>query len=91
MDKGSIRIETKENSSLPAGSEVINKRCDVSVREIENGFIVRKSYDIEYMLEGQKQYKYFTTEVYSEKNPIKIESPKVTKRKSSLLDEIEKM
>lgn len=91
MDKASIHVESKDGKTLPEGAEVLNKRCDVTVREIENGYIVRKSYDIEYTLNGEKNYLYTTKEHYSLENPVKISVPKTNKVKTNLLDEIEKM
>lgn len=91
MDKASIRVESKDDKKVPVGAEILSKRCDVSVREIENGYIVRKSYDIEYSLNGEKNWLYTTKEHYSTENPVKISVPKATKVKTNLLDEIEKI
>lgn len=91
MDKASVQIESKDNKKLPEGAEIIRKRCDVSIREIENGYIVRKSYDIEYTLNGSKEYFYSTKEHYSKVNPIKVTVPKSEKVVTNLLDEIEKI
>ena len=56
-----------KKSSQPA----IGKDMNISVRQIQNGFIVRKS---GYTGNGKNQ-KYVETEVYSKSNPVKIDAP----------------
>jgi hypothetical protein len=64
-----ISYEDKENKTLPKGAEIVKKRCDISIREIENGFLMRKSYDIKYTLDGQNDYLYYTEETYYKADP----------------------
>ena len=67
-----VSFEGKEKGGLPKGAKILKKSCSISVKEIENGFILRKSYDIKYSLNKNTDYLYYTKEVYSEDNPIEI-------------------
>ena len=82
-----IEIEGKKTFSLPEGGTIIKKSCTVSAREIQNGFILRKSWDIKWKPanEGDTQYEYFTEEWYTKENPVKITMPKGEK---SLADKL---
>ena len=71
-----VEIESKRTFALPEGATIVKKSVNISVREIENGFILRKSYDIKYMVGDDTQYEYFTKEWYSKENPLKINMPK---------------
>jgi hypothetical protein len=71
-----VSFEGKETAKLPEGAEVIKKTVNISVKEIENGYVCRKNYDIKYALDGSTDYLYYTKEVYFEENPIKIEEDK---------------
>jgi hypothetical protein len=64
-----ISYEDKENKTLPKGAEIVKKRCDISIREIENGFLMRKSYDIKYTLDEQTDWLYYTEETYYKTDP----------------------
>lgn len=77
----SIRIEEKSKSTLPKGAKILSRSLDASVRQIENGYVLRKSYDIKYSIGDKIDYMYYTTEVYSEENPVEI-------KKSSMLADI---
>jgi len=46
----SAEFEGKREFKLPEGATIIKNSHTISVREIENGFILRKSYDIKWML-----------------------------------------
>lgn len=61
---------SKENWKMPKGAEVTKKDFSVRVQEIENGFIVTKSYDLEYMYKGEKNYQYISKQWYSKENPL---------------------
>jgi hypothetical protein len=67
-----VSFEGKDKTKVPEGAEVIKKSVNISVKEIENGFIIRKNYDIKYVLGDNTDYLYFSKEVYAEENPIKI-------------------
>ena len=62
----------REPKKLPKGAKVLEKDTDVSVREIENGFIVSKSVNIRFQLDDNIEYDYYTKEYYSETDPLKI-------------------
>lgn len=72
-----VSFEGKDKTKVPEGAEVIKKSVNISVKEIENGFIIRKNYDIKYVLGDNTDYLYFSKEVYAEENPIKIEEDKM--------------
>tara|TARA_R110000803_G_scaffold39045_2_gene84214 strand:+ start:986 stop:1240 length:255 start_codon:yes stop_codon:yes gene_type:complete len=69
MENKAISYESKENKTLPKGAKIVKKSCDVSIREIENGFLMRKSYDIHYTLNEQSDYLYYTKETYYKTDP----------------------
>jgi hypothetical protein len=70
--------ESKKAFTLPEGAVIIKKSETISVREIENGFILRKSYDIKWKAADgdDTQYEYFSKEWHSTKNPLSITMPK---------------
>lgn len=72
------RIEGKKEFTLPEGATIVKKSVDLSVKEIENGFLIRKSYDIQWSPEGstETKYDYFCREWYQKENPVKINLPK---------------
>jgi hypothetical protein len=72
-----VSFEGKDKTKVPEGAEVIKKSVNISVKEIENGFIIKKNYDIKYVLGDNTDYLYFSKEVYAEENPIKIEEDKM--------------
>lgn len=72
-----VSFEGKDKTKVPEGAEVIKKNVNITVKEIENGFIVRKNYDIKYVLGDNTDYLYYCKEVYTKENPIKIEEDKM--------------
>jgi hypothetical protein len=81
------RVEGKKEFNLPEGATIVKKSSDISVREIENGFIIRKSYDIQWTPQGstETKYDYFSKEWYQKENPVKINLPK----EKSLADKLD--
>lgn len=65
-------FEGKKNFKLPDGATIVSKKVNMQVREIENGFIIDKTFDIKYLLNGDSNYEYFTKTWYSKENPIEI-------------------
>lgn len=82
----SAEFEGKREFKLPEGATVIKNSHTISVREIENGFILRKAYDIKWTLGDDSNYEYFSKEWWSKENPLKITMPKEEK---SLADKLE--
>ena len=81
-------FESKSNFKLPPGAVITKKSVSLTVEEIENGFIIRKSYDIDYENDaGENSYKHFTKKWYSKENPMDIDMS-VTEEKS-LADKID--
>lgn len=73
-------FEGKKEFILPEGAVIVRNSHTISVREIENGYILRKSYDIKYMVGDESQYEYFNKEWFSKENPLKITLPKEDKK-----------
>lgn len=75
----SARLESKKTFFLPEGATITRKDISVTVEEIENGYILRKSYDIKWTnSEGESQYEYFTKSWFSKTNPITVNMPDKT-------------
>lgn len=68
-------FKSKEKNELPAGAKVIKKTTRVDVEEIENGFLVTKTTDVEYQPKESKytDYKYINKKYYSKTNPLNID------------------
>jgi len=77
---GSVRTEkvVKDNKTgLPAGAKILKKTVTTSVEEIENGFIITKSYDISYEKpegdgETETGYTYYNKKWYTKEDPLTI-------------------
>lgn len=90
MDKAlsNVELEGKKTFKLPEGATIIKQSENISVKEIENGFVLRKTYDIQYSPVGDSEntkYEYFSKEWFSKENPIKITMPK----EKSLADKLD--
>ena len=72
-----VSFKSKEKNSLPKGAIVKRKDVRITVEEIENGFIVSKSFDISYTIGDKNDYLYYTKKAYFKENPIKIEDNKM--------------
>lgn len=72
----SISKEEDKRNSLPAGATILKKDVNISVEEVENGFIISKSFDIRFQPKGSdhSDYLYYTKKWYSEDNPLSIET-----------------
>ena len=62
----------KEKTKVKIPKNITKKDVSVNVREIENGFIIEKNYEIEYTEKGGSRYKYFTKTWFVEDNPLEI-------------------
>jgi hypothetical protein len=72
----SARLESKKSFTLPKGATITKKNVSLTVKEIENGFLLTKSYDLEWSdSKGSNHYEYFDKCWYSETNPIEINMP----------------
>lgn len=80
-------IEGKKTFTLPEGATIVKKSTNIRVREIENGFVICKSYDIQWTPEGSDdtKYDYFSKEWYQKENPVQINMPK----DKSLVDKLD--
>lgn len=70
----SASLEKKKDFTLPKGGTIISKEVRLNVEEIENGFLLRKSYDIKWTSKesDDSNYEYFTRTWFSKDNPIQI-------------------
>lgn len=68
-------FKSKEDNKLPTGAKVVKNTTRVDVEEIENGFLVTKTNDIEYQVKDKSytDYKYITKKYYSKTNPLNID------------------
>jgi hypothetical protein len=80
-------IEGKKTFTLPEGATIIKKSTNIRVREIENGFLICKSYDIQWTPKDgdDTKYDYFSKEWYQKENPVQINMPK----DKSLVDKLD--
>ena len=76
-DLANINLVKKDKTKLPAGAVVTKESVNVSVEEIENGFIVTKSFEINYTLKGRTDYMYYSKKAYFKENPIQIKEDKM--------------
>ena len=72
-----VSFEGKDKTKIPKGAVEIKRDVRVTVEEIENGFIVKKTFDIKYQLGKSTDYLYYTKKVFSETNPIQIKEDKM--------------
>jgi len=68
-----VSYESKEKASIPKGAKILKKEVRIAIREIENGFILRKSFDIKYSVDDKTDYTYFSKETYYKENPVQID------------------
>ena len=72
----SYKMKSKESPKLPKGAKVIKKTHNITIEEIENGYLLCKSCDIEYSTgEGanqRTQWMYYTKKYFSKECPIKM-------------------
>ncbi len=89
-DISSYSFDSKDNSKVPGDATVLKKKINIKVKEIENGFVITKAYDITYEIDGKKEYLYYDKQWYSKTNPMKIKEPDSPEAKSdSFVDDME--
>lgn len=71
----STSTRQEKQKKVPKGAEILSKEIRTSVKEIENGFIVSKNYDVTFKEDGKdhSDYAYWTDEYYSETDPLTID------------------
>lgn len=69
-----MELVKREQQKVPAGAEIISKTERIQVEEIENGFILRKTKDIQYKAMGSEHsdYIYVEKKWYSKENPMSV-------------------
>lgn len=71
-----ISFESKENGKIPEGATILKNTHRISVEEIENGFVIRKNYDVQFKIGDDKDYLYFTKKWFSKTNPLQMKVDK---------------
>lgn len=66
-------FESKTKVNIPSEAKIMKKDFTIRVKEIENGYLIEKSYDIKYTYEGDPHYEYYTKTWFSEENPMSID------------------
>ncbi len=71
-------FEEEKKFILPKGATIINQTERISVRKIENGFILRKNTEIKWKAKDldDSQWEHITQEWFSTDNPMTITIPK---------------
>lgn len=71
-------FNSKSQFKLPTGATIIEKKVSINVEEIENGFLINKSFDIKYEYpDGGTDWAYVTKKLYNKKNPLKLEKTEI--------------
>ena len=69
-----IKLEESKTGKVPEGAKVRRTDCDYSVRKIENGFIVKKVTNVDYVYEGEYGYTTIVKEFFTKESPINVKS-----------------
>jgi len=81
-------FESKKEVTIPADATITKKSYRMTVEEIENGFILSKSWDIEFVTaSGEKSYEYYTQRWHTKDNPMTIKEGAV--KEKSLAEKID--
>lgn len=69
-----MEMVKNEQKKIPAGAEIISNSERIQVEKIENGYILRKSKDVQYKAMGSEHsdYIYIEKKWYSKENPMSI-------------------
>lgn len=69
-----LRVKPRdEDRVIPEGAAIINKHLDTTVEEIENGFLVVKTMEIEYRYNDEVNYAHMTRKRFTKDNPVKLD------------------
>ena len=64
---------TIKKEGVQTGAKILHKSVNTSTEQIENGYLITKSYDIKYQdAKGQSDYAYYTKKWYSKEDPLEI-------------------
>ena len=76
------KLETKAINKVPKGATIIQEEVSITIKEIENGFLIRKNYDIKYQVSKEKStdYLYYTKEWYTKENPMSIDMKAISEK-----------
>jgi len=63
----------EKKEGVPPGATILQKTINTTTEEIENGFLITKSYDIKYeSKKGETGWAYYTKKWYSKEDPLEI-------------------
>lgn len=66
-------VNKSQPPKIPVDAEIINKRTEIIVEEIENGFLLTKSYELEYEVDGNRDWRNYSKKYFSEINPFDVD------------------
>lgn len=74
----SATFEPAKEFKLPADASIISKETRVTVEQIKNGFLLKKSHDIKWRASGDESnnYDYYSETWFSKENPMTYKEPK---------------
>lgn len=69
----SAEYREKDKTTIPIDAKILKKSTRISVEEIENGFILEKSIEVEYEVDGGNNWKEISKKYFSKTNPLDID------------------
>ena len=82
MNITNVRFKKKEvdSNSIPKKAKILFKDKSFEVEEIENGYLILIRTEVKYQFDGKTDYSYNTKKVYSETNPIEIDTDAIEEK-----------
>jgi hypothetical protein len=67
-------VTEERNKKVPAGAEIVKETVTTSTEKIENGWLIIKSYDVNYKAKGKDytDYAYYSKKWYSKTDPLEV-------------------
>lgn len=69
----SAEYREKDKTTIPIDAKILKKSTRISVEEIENGFILVKSIEVEYEVDEENHWKEISKKYFSKTNPLDID------------------
>lgn len=70
-------FKSKEVDNIPKNAKILSKDVNITVEEIENGFLVCKSTEVKYEHEKRTDWSYNTKKYFAKENPLDIDMSKI--------------
>ena len=81
MELNKATFKSKEENKIPSESKIIKKNVQLEVEEIENGFLITKKAEVEYLdKKGNTQWCYPYKKYFCKTNPLKIEEKSLAEK-----------